>query len=430
VTSSRENKKWLYLASYFYPEIGSMRLAHEMASYMGSHGYSIYVVTTYPRKHYTSHNVYKRYSEKKGLVIERLTKNVIVIRSGKIYEIKNTLAYNLLEVFLLPLYFLIGSLKVPQCNIASTSNHPITNWFIAYFLKLIGKIKAFTVRVDDIYPDNLKMLGILRNNIVALILDLISRLMYKRADCIIVHSRAHKKYLVTRKNVDRRKIVVVPLWADIRRIESILRKSLSSRELYKVVKSLPEGKFKVFFGGLMSYAQGMENVVKAAYVLEKLGYRDILFVLVGKGPEKAKVTLMAKKLGLNNVIFMPMQPYEIYLFLLSSCDLCLVPLNENVKIPVIPSKLLEIMACKKTCLVITPPQNKALYDLVSEAQCGLIVPPDPYKIAEAIVTLYRDKNLLKNLAENGYTYAITKLSLEECAKYYMAIHKVLTKEEL
>jgi colanic acid biosynthesis glycosyl transferase WcaI len=47
---------------------------------------------------------------------------------------------------------------------------------------------------------------------------------------------------------------------------------------------------------------------------------------------------------LNNIEFLPPQPREIYPSVLFASDICLVTLDKSVKTPVVPAKLLNIIA--------------------------------------------------------------------------------------
>ncbi|MEM2352369.1 MAG: glycosyltransferase, partial [Thermoproteota archaeon] len=65
----------------------------------------------------------------------------------------------------------------------------------------------------------------------------------------------------------------------------------------------------------------------------------------------------------------------------------LTTLHAEVKTPVVPSKILSIMAAGRPVVAALNPNGDASR-LIEEAQCGLCVPPeDPQALAEAVMRL-------------------------------------------
>jgi glycosyltransferase involved in cell wall biosynthesis len=86
---------------------------------------------------------------------------------------------------------------------------------------------------------------------------------------------------------------------------------------------------------------------------------------------------------------------------------------------VIPSKLLEFMACGRPVILGVEGQAR---ELVEKADCGVWIPPeDSASLAEAIDQLYRDCELRKRLGRNGRNYVVTYCSREQTARDYIAV---------
>ena len=86
---------------------------------------------------------------------------------------------------------------------------------------------------------------------------------------------------------------------------------------------------------------------------------------------------------------------------------------------VIPSKVLEFMACGRPVILGVEGQAR---ELVKEADCGVCVPPeDPASLAGAIEQLYSDSELRKRLGRNGRNYVVRYLSREQTARDYIAL---------
>jgi glycosyltransferase involved in cell wall biosynthesis len=197
--------------------------------------------------------------------------------------------------------------------------------------------------------------------------------------------------------------MVIPNWIDTEAIRpgerhNALRASVGLTD-----------EFLVSFAGIMGYSQDLETVLHCAAGLQE--HRDIAFLLVGDGVEKPKLLAQAREKALKNVHFLPMQPKDKYPEVLAASDLCLATLRPEVKTPVVPSKILSIMAAGRPVLAALPLEGDAPR-LLQGAQCGLCVPPgNPEALARAILTLYRDPPLRARLAAQGRDYAVRHLSL-------------------
>ena len=179
------------------------------------------------------------------------------------------------------------------------------------------------------------------------------------------------------------------------------------------------GKFVISFAGTMGISQGIGSVVEAGTYLQN--YPDILLLLVGGGLEKNLACKRAKELNLQNIKFLPMQPRDVYPQILAASDICLVPLRKDIKTPVIPSKILSIMAAGRPVLASMPLQGDAP-KLIKKAQCGICVEPEnPKALAEAILKLYHDRDLGDFYGQKGRQYAEEHFSRQACVAKYEAL---------
>jgi glycosyltransferase involved in cell wall biosynthesis len=175
-----------------------------------------------------------------------------------------------------------------------------------------------------------------------------------------------------------------------------------------------EDHFVVSFAGIMGYSQDLDTILNCAGLLKDR--RDIAFLLVGDGVEKPHLQNMAQERHLDNVHFLPMQPREEYPNVLAASDLCLVTLRKEVMTPVVPSKILSIMAAGRPVLASLPLEGDAPR-LIAAAQAGIcVVPESPERLVEAILKLYQDSSMLDEMGARGRNYAVKNLSLEACVK--------------
>ncbi len=99
---------------------------------------------------------------------------------------------------------------------------------------------------------------------------------------------------------------------------------------------------------------------------------NYVFLFVGQGGGKEKLEKMCATLNLENVLFKPLQPYELLPALLNLADCHLVVQKKGAADAVLPSKLTNILAIGGNS-VITAEENTELGQLCKNnpgiAQC-------------------------------------------------------------
>ena len=123
----------------------------------------------------------------------------------------------------------------------------------------------------------------------------------------------------------------------------------------------------------------------------------------------------------NQTMFLSMQPRDRYPSILHASDVCLATLHEEVKTPVVPSKILSIMAAGRPVVACMNLDGDAPR-LVEEAGCGYVLPPeDPELLAEHILKLYENDELRQEMGKRGRQYAEQNLSLTVAAQRYLEL---------
>jgi len=173
-------------------------------------------------------------------------------------------------------------------------------------------------------------------------------------------------------------------------------------------------KFIVSFAGIMGFSQDLETVLESARLLKN--QPDIAFLMVGDGVEKPKLEKLARDYDLGNVYFLPMQPKDKYPEVLAASDVCLATLRREVRTPVVPSKILSIMAAGRPVLASLPLDGDAP-ELIAAAQCGISIPPgNPRAMARAILEFYRDAGARERMGVQGREYVVRHFSLQHSAE--------------
>ncbi|MFN2444315.1 MAG: glycosyltransferase family 4 protein, partial [Vicinamibacterales bacterium] len=152
----------------------------------------------------------------------------------------------------------------------------------------------------------------------------------------------------------------------------------------------------VLYAGLHGLAQGLEQVVRAAGVLQE--DTDFQFVLMGDGPEKGDLVQQAREQKVRNVRFLDPRPADEIPAYLAAADVVLISLKTDIP-GAVPSKLYEAMASGRPVVLVA--RGEAA-DIVNEHQAGMAVDPgDVAGIARALRALRADAALRQRLGENG-----------------------------
>ena len=180
------------------------------------------------------------------------------------------------------------------------------------------------------------------------------------------------------------------------------------------------GKFVAIYGGNMSIAQKIENVVDLAESC--IEYTDIAFLLLGRGQEIDVIKENTKERGLTNITFIDFMPSDDYHNLLSACDVGLVSLNEKLAIPNIPSKTLSYFNLSVPVVAsIDKITDYGQYlDIAGAGLWSYAGDTDMFK--KNLLKLYNDSELCKKMGRNGYIFYIEHMLPE---KAYATIMKQL-----
>ncbi len=166
--------------------------------------------------------------------------------------------------------------------------------------------------------------------------------------------------------------------------------------VYPMPKSNSE-KFLVVFHGSFIPLQGIEYILKAAKICEKDG---INFLIIGDGQEKKKMIRLSNELGLKNVEFVGFMSQEWIREKIAQADVCLGIFGDTKKTQrVIPNKVYECLAMKKPVITADTP---AIRELFNEEDMMLVKTANPDSLADAILRLKKNSELMNKLAFDGY----------------------------
>ncbi len=402
------------LTDRFPPEVrSSAHLFHDLARRFQARGHDVRVITKVPSKYTPPEDTTAR----NGWDV---AEGVPVRRVRWVPFLNGSRAVRALDHLTLWMTFAAASRQWPVADIVLIYSPPLP-------LALAGELyrswygTPFVLNVQDLYPQTVVDLGLLRNPAAIWAAEKLEAAAYRLAERLVVHSPGNRDFLLQRKGLPADKVRVIYNWVDVDAVRPGLKEN-GFRQEHGLRR-----KFVVSFAGLMGYAQDLTTAIEAAALLE--GRPDVVFLLVGEGVGEARWKAMVAERGLRNVRFLPLQPKDAYGRLLAASDVCLVPLARDLRTPVVPGKLQSIMASGRPVMATLDPAGDAS-QIIDAAQCGYTLEPGKVReFRDAVLRLHRDPALAERLGANGRAYAEQHFSLAACAEAYEQLFEEILAEK-
>lgn len=404
------------LVDVYPPEVSSAALLiEELAHGLAAAGDEVFVVTTFPQSYLAAGG-----EEQKAVQKVSREGSLTVIRARTLPLRKVNFVLRGISQLCLP--FLIFR-KVKKY--VSGPLDGVVVYSPPLPLAIAGRLvkrkyhTRFMLNLWDIFPENAIDLGILNKDsllgrIEISMFEALEKFAYRSADVLTFHAAKGMRFLIEKKHIPPEKISILPHWVDFTPYAKPLRRDF--RREFGL-----ERKFVFLFAGVIGPAQGLEFLVEVAN-----GVRDIpeaVFLIVGDGTEKEKISGAAKERGLGSVIFKDFISKEDYPDLVKSVDAGVVCLSPKNKTPFVPGKFMGYMAAGKPVLAFLNKESDG-FELVDKANCGFAAVagdlPGAVKAARDMYALGEEK--AKEAGQNGLTYARARLSLDSAV---MTIRQLL-----
>ncbi len=211
---------------------------------------------------------------------------------------------------------------------------------------------------------------------------------------IIAVSNVLKKMLVDDWHIGETKIKVIP-----NAFDASLFGKLHDAVAFKIRFGLLHA-FAITFVGTFQPWYGIENIIDAfSSVIKKIPNARLL--LVGEGILKETLKAQVERLGIDKfVIFTGYIKHDLIPEILAITDIAVAPVRPSpVEFYNSPIKLFEYMAAGKP---IVASRIGQIGEILEDEKTGLLVyPGDIQGLANSIMRLYKEPNLMKRLGENA-----------------------------
>jgi len=367
---------YLILTQYFPPEVGAPQIRLlAVARELLAAGNRVTVVTAMPN--YPLGRVFDGYSRR--VLLKETVAGVPVIRTWVRATTASSVPGRLGSYLSFAATSLVGCFRAGRHDVVLVESPPLFLGATAYLFSRLTRARM-VLSVSDLWPASAKELGIVTNPLLLAAAERLESFLYRKAYRVAALTEGIYNAVDGRGSV-----VLFPNGVDAR--------------MFTKLAAGPGGKRATFvYTGTHGYAQGLEVIVEAADLLRDRA--DVEFVLIGDGPDKARVQALAAERGLDNLRFEPSVPVDEMPRILSDARASIVPLrNTPLFRGARPSKIMPALACETP--VIFCGEGEAAAILESNA-CGLVVPPeDPAALAAAVRRLADDPAEAAALGRHG-----------------------------
>jgi colanic acid biosynthesis glycosyl transferase WcaI len=405
--------KILYVSQYFSPEMGAPAArAAELSRHWVRMGHEVTVLTGFPN-HPTGVVPEEWRSRLHRLHYTETVDGVQVVRTW-LWPLPNRKPHErILNYTSFCISAAISGLGLPRTDVVIGTSPQLlcalAGWWLAWCKRI-----PFVFEIRDLWPESLAAVGASsEGKWLHRLLGALAGFLYRRSDRLVVVTPAFEDHLTRYWNVPQAKISIVENGVET----DIFRPQATAAELRKQLRL--EQRFVICYIGTIGNAHGLETLIDAAEELQAT-LPCATFLLIGEGAEKARIVKLATGRGLNNIQFFAQQPRERIPIYISAADVCLVMLRKSELFKtVIPTKLLEYMACERPVIVAVDGHSR---QIIEESGAGIFIEPgDSRALANAILESEREPALRRTMGASGRRYIINKFSREETAREYITV---------
>lgn len=265
--------------------------------------------------------------------------------------------------------------------------------------KLLSSItrSKLLLHIQDYEIDAMLGLGMTTKLPLSNLARLFEQVCLKQVDLVstISHSMMTRAYA---KGISKNKVIQFPNWSEVDRFATV---NDSAADNFRNTLGIPNKKKIILYSGNLGEKQGLDIIIPVANALRNKNY---IFLIVGDGGGKAKLERLVDEHCLDNVIFRPLQNYDVLPALLKVASCHLVIQRKGVADAVLPSKLTNILAVGGNA-VITAEENTELGRLCASYPgiATLVEPESEVALVDGIeraLSLPSDNQIAKNYAKN------------------------------
>ncbi len=310
------------------------------------------------------------------------------------------------------LLFAIKSISVAlfqKADLVFATSTPLTAGIPGIVARWI-KGTPFIFEVRDLWPELPREMKVITNPVILSLMSFLEWLSYKSAHRLIGLSPGIVEGII-RHNIDANKVTLIPNGCDL--------DIFASKENSWRPAGVTDDELMAVFTGTHGIANGLDAVLDVSIILKNRYAKKIKIVLVGQGREKEKLRKRAAAENLDNIIFMDPVPKNRLAGLMASAD---VGLQILANVPAFyygtsPNKFFDYLSSGLPVLTNYPGW---VADLISEHECGFVVPPEnANEFANVLILASQNKEILTKMRQNSKTLAEKHFARDKLADQFL-----------
>lgn len=269
-----------------------------------------------------------------------------------------------------------------------------------FFTALSGKALSFFKRtpwvmeVRDLWPESIKTVGAMKDNLVIKYFEYLEKKCYKSASKIITVTDSFKREIV-HKGIEEDKISVIKNGSNLVLFQPVEKN-------YTLIKQLGlEGKIILGYIGTHGMAHNLDFILNCA---KNIKDENIHFLLIGDGAEKNRLQNRVIEESISNVTMLEAINKKSVPNYLSILDIAIVNLKKDkLFTTVIPSKIFETAAMGIPILLGVDGESR---EIIEHYNAGVYYDPD------SIEEFNQALSKIMNAKRNSFSANAIKLSMD------------------
>ena len=308
------------------------------------------------------------------------------------------------------------ALSAGPVDVVIGTTPPIFQTVSAWLVALIRR-RPFLLEVRDLWPSFAIDMGVLKNPVLISMSRWLEHFLYTHANHLLVNSPAYVEYLQS-QGVPVNKISLIANGVDPKMFDPDAQ-GLTIRQKFGLVD-----KFVVTYAGALGVANDIPTLLRAAESVRD--FRDIQFLLVGDGKERANLETLARQMNLTNIRFTGTFPKSEMRDVLAASDACVAILQD---IPMFrttyPNKVFDYMAAgRPTILAI----DGVIRQVILDSHGGVFVPPGNARaLADAVLRLYREPERAQAMGKSARAYVVEHFNRADQARDFAELMERLAQ---
>lgn len=295
-------------------------------------------------------------------------------------------------------------------DVIISANTPIPAQFLLWSYAKKNNIRfifwlqdLISIAAENILKKKFGFVGIT----IAKIMQKIERHVLIGSDHVVTITKDFNSLLFS-WGINENRVTVIPNWAPIEEIP-IMDKVNEFSNKHHLTDS-----FNIIYSGTMGFKHNPQIIVDLASQLKDKKGIKIIVISEGEG-----MNYLKNSEGLDNLVLLPFQPYNLLPCVLSSADVLLTLLEPEAGVFSVPSKVWSSYCAGRASLLFVPSDNLASR-ITEETNAGIVVHHFD-ELLVAVEKLYQDDDLRIQMGKNARSYAENHFKIEDIAQKFTEI---------